>query len=73
MKSTTAGPKIDDLRKINENKKCFDCHEKVNFITHDLGNHLCCYGFRHFRLLHLLRFPQRDDSQGQRSNDVQLF
>ena len=32
MKSNSTVPKIDDLRKLNENKKCFDCHEKVYFL-----------------------------------------
>lgn len=30
MKTTnTSTAKIEELRKLNENKKCFDCHEKV--------------------------------------------
>ncbi len=29
MKSNTTTTKIDDLRNLPDNKKCFDCHEKV--------------------------------------------
>lgn len=29
MKSNSTVPKIDDMRNKPENKKCFDCHEKV--------------------------------------------
>ena len=29
MKATQSQIKIDDLKNIKDNKKCFDCHEKV--------------------------------------------
>lgn len=75
MKAGTSGPKIDDLKNLIENRKCFDCHEKVTdspLTNAALGNNLCRHGLRCLRLFKLCWHPQRDFPQSQRHRNVQF-
>jgi hypothetical protein len=79
MKAATpaqiATNKIEELRKLIDNKKCFDCHEKVivKLNKYILGNYLCSHGFRYIRMFILLRYSQRNFTQSQRTGYVQFF
>jgi hypothetical protein len=61
MKSTQST--MEDLRLMTDNKKCFDCDQKVSDLSLKLlGHDVRRDELRSLRLLDLCGYPQRDYS-----------
>lgn len=84
MKAAAKAYNIDTLRQLPENKKCFDCQQKVTKLLISLsdlcatvlclGYHVLPYdGFQRLYLLGLRRYPPGNEPQSQGYQHVCLY
>ncbi len=61
----TAEQKVEEIRQRPENKKCFDCTEKVSLLLNHAGHYISSDRLWDICMLALFRYSQRDVSQSE--------